>query len=154
MYFLSQNNFAGISIFLGKWKQTPNTEDLKLSLRTISVISNPVEVNTPFCISSVSDFLLVKSKSDLHLLKLGREMGNLDSKIHLTTAKFPVSTYEPAESLKVDQMTVFKNSSHAQKCDIALTSSIFPDCVLKNTQVKKAQLAPENRGYPPLIASL
>lgn len=87
-------------------------------------------------------------------MKFEKNFGNHEANFQMSSAKFPVSNYKPAESLNVNQKRLFMNSSQAQKNDIMLSNILYPDCIVQNFQTKKAQLAPTSASLPSVIASL
>lgn len=127
-----------------------------LNLKSVCTFTYPNEVNSPFCLQSTQEYILLKSKTDNGIMKFEKNLGNHQTKFHLSSYKFKCSSYEAVESLKVDQKRLYNSSSILEKNDIMLRQDFFPNCVSKVYQVVKSQLSPSSNedNITPVLASL
>lgn len=100
---------------------------------------------------------MLRSKTDIEIMKFEKTLGNHKSKINLSCDKFGCSNYEVVESLKVNENRLFNTSNNIEKNEIMLNPVLFPKCIVKNNhQLVKCQLSPcsSQDNIAPLVASL
>lgn len=91
------------------------------------------------------------------VLKFERSIASHQSKLLLSSTKFPCPNYNAAEGLKVNDKRVFMTSSHAEINELMLNPFLFPRCLPKNYQLTKCHVSPYSSGnsdLPPIIARL
>lgn len=131
-------------------KKSPQT----LNLTAVCTLTQQNEL-TPFCLHAIDDYVLMKTKTEIDVMKLDKVIGDQDSKFRMSSTKFKGSTYDVASTLKVNQKRIFNNSKQQEKIDIMLSPQLFPNCVLKSHQPMKCLLSPcSSTCKTPIIASL
>jgi hypothetical protein len=127
-----------------------------LNLKSVCTISLPNELNTGFCLQSMNEFMVLKTKTDAEILMYGRSLGNHSSKINLSATKRTCSSYEPADGLNINEKRIFSTCSHQQKNDLMLNPSLFSRCILKNNILKLALLSAysSENGLLPILGCL
>lgn len=131
-----------------------NKTSTHLNLKSVCTITQPSELTSGFCLQSTSEYILLRSKSEMNLMKFERNLWNHQTKFCLSSVKFPCANYNVVETLKINDKKIFNMASHSQKNDIMLNSHLNPCCVLKNIQVVKSLLSPSRISQTPLLASL
>lgn len=139
---------------LDSTEKNVNKNATSLNLKSVCTITQPSELTSGFCLQATNEYVLLRSKSEMNVLKFEKTFGNHQSKFRLSSAKFPCSDFNILETLKVDGKKVFQNSNHSQKNDIMLDTHLNPHCVPNNFHVVKSLLSPSNIKQTPILASL
>lgn len=119
-----------------------NENIFHLKFKTVCTITQHNELSSGFCLQSMDEFLLLRSKAEINVMKFERNLGNHQAKFRLSSMKFPVANYNVVDTVKVNDKKLFNMSKHSQKNDLMLNDHLNPRCVLKNVQVIKSLLSP------------
>ena len=127
-----------------------------LNLKSVCTITYQNELSSRFCLQSVNECILLRSKTDNDIMRFEKNLGNHSLKLQLSSYKVKCSPYMPVESLKVDERKLYNSSNIFEKNDMMLSQEYFPRCVFKTYNVVKSQLSPYSNedNVLPVLASL
>lgn len=136
-------------------KQNPSIDVSKnLKLKSVFHISHSNELSSTFCLQSCDDFVVLKSKGDMGVMRLENQPGYHVNKFQISSRQFENSTYNVVETLKVNEKQIFKSLNNSERNDAMLSNVLFPSCIPKNPTLIKCHISPNTQLLTPITASL